>query len=241
MSRARHRLLLALTGLLLATVTVVPIATASAGSARQPAPKPAKLSFSALTLSLNGRRLTVTGRLSRVPAGASIQLQQHISGPWATVATARARRRSYALRWSIPASVRSVVFVRVRVRTRTRVLGSTGAADVLLPRPPALCAAPISPPAFLPPGDGWITGGAYVVGGPAPGIDACSESPYTVTATATGASAPLASQTVAGGDSYTLVLPAGSYTLMANDCSTFQPVTVTAGQQTKADVDCDVP
>jgi hypothetical protein len=38
-----------------------------------------------------------------------------------------------------------------------------------------------------------------------------------------------------------LVLPAGSYTLMANDCSTFQPVTVTAGQQMKADVDCDVP
>ncbi|MGI8505879.1 MAG: hypothetical protein ACR2MK_03580 [Solirubrobacteraceae bacterium] len=67
----------------------------------------------------------------------------------------------------------------------------------------------------IPVGDGWIVGGAYIRGGPYPGLDECESQTYTATATDTSTGATAVTQTVAGGHSYTLVVPAGSYALGA--------------------------
>ncbi len=91
----------------------------------------------------------------------------------------------------------------------------------------------------IPVGDGWIVGGAYGIGGPYPGLDQCIQEQYTVTAT-NPAGLIAATETVAGGHSYTLApLPAGSYTLRAGACT--GSATVTAGHQTTANADCLYP
>jgi hypothetical protein len=91
----------------------------------------------------------------------------------------------------------------------------------------------------IPAGDGWIVGGAYGIGGAFPGIDECLQQQYTVTATDANGKVQ-ASQTVAGGHSYTLApLPAGEYTLRAGAC--MGTATVVAGKQTAANADCLYP
>jgi hypothetical protein len=103
---------------------------------------------------------------------------------------------------------------------------------------PVLCAPPTPPAVNIPAGDGWIVGGRYTIGGPFPGIDVCDGDQYTVTATDANGVVQ-ATQTVAGGQSYTLVVPAGQYTLDSDFCRGM--ATVTAGRQTQADTTCAVP
>jgi hypothetical protein len=100
------------------------------------------------------------------------------------------------------------------------------------------CSAPVPPAINIPAGDGWIVGGLYDEGGPFPGIDECSSSGYTITATVADGTVA-ATQTVAGGHSYTLVVPAGKYTLNARFCR--GQATVTAGRQTAANTICAFP
>jgi hypothetical protein len=100
------------------------------------------------------------------------------------------------------------------------------------------CAQPPPPAVDIPVGDGWIVGGRYIEGGPFPGVYECDSEPYTVTATDANGVVQ-ATQGVAGGASYTLVVPAGTYTLQSDFCR--GTATVTAGQQTQADTVCPVP
>jgi len=192
--------------------------------------------------SQDGQLLVLKGRLNRAPGDRSeAQLEEQAGGAWTRVARAAINGQRFTLRWTTPAVSAAPVFIRVRVLRRGRVLATSIRSRLIIPTPPVLCAPPSPPPPYLPPGAGWIVGGAYIIGGPAPGIDACLSDAYTVTARYTGTETVAATQAVAGGRSYTLVLPAGSYALAANGCSTYQPVVVTAGTATHADVDCDVP
>jgi hypothetical protein len=100
------------------------------------------------------------------------------------------------------------------------------------------CKPPVPPAVNIPVGDGWIVGGVYGEGGPFPGIYACSGQPYTVTATNHSGDV-VASQHVAALHSYTLVVPAGVYTLASDGCH--GTATVKAGKQTKANTYCLYP
>lgn|GEM_PF-4621202 len=78
----------------------------------------------------------------------------------------------------------------------------------------------------------------YGEGGAYPGEYACSSEPYTVTAENHGGDVA-ASERVAARHSYTLVVPAGSYTLRSGACS--GSATVRAGRRTTADTYCRYP
>jgi len=128
--------------------------------------------------------------------------------------------------------------LRVSVRRHGRNLASTSPSTVLVGPPPVHCAPPV-PPGNIPAGDGWIVGGLYNTGGPAPGIHACADQAYTLTVT-DAAGATVATVQVPVGRSYTVVLPAGGYTLRSSGfCS--GTATVTAGKQTVADTVCLLP
>jgi hypothetical protein len=143
----------------------------------------------------------------------------------------------FVLRWLVPRRLatgpiewRLSLFFPPNVAMTRAVQSFVGPA-------PVYCARP-TPPSNVPAGDGWITGGDYIEGGPFPGIDEC-QSDYTVTATNSAGQA-VASEHVTGRRSFTLVVPAGSYALKASSCGSGSAA-VTAGKQTKADVVCPVP
>jgi hypothetical protein len=95
--------------------------------------------------------------------------------------------------------------------------------------------------ASLPPGDGYIVGGVYSVGGPAPSSTACSGRANTVTLE-NSAGITVATQEVAPGESYVFIVPPGSYTLFVGRVGLCGgSATVAAGQATKADTICPVP
>ena len=120
-----------------------------------------------------------------------------------------------------------------------RILRATPPVQSAVGPAPVYCAPP--PPIMqdIPAGDGWITGGDYIEGGPYPGVYECVSQPYTVSAL-DGSGAVVASQRVAGGHSFALVVPAGTYKLRGSSCG-FGSATVTAGRGTHADVVCPVP
>lgn len=107
------------------------------------------------------------------------------------------------------------------------MLAATAPQSLLVGPAPEPCATP-TVPTGLPPGDGVIVGGVYILGGPAPGLDACSGAPYTVTLTEASGAAVLTQQ-----------VSAGSYKLSDGHC--FGGATVTAGSVIEANTDCDVP
>lgn len=187
--------------------------------------------------------LVVKGTITGVPRRTPVALElKRIGGRWTVPATARAARHGgFTLRWRVPASEDAgPVTMRVGGLSRAhKLLVATKAVQSAIGPAYVACAPPVPPAVEIPTGDGWIVGGAYGIGGAFPGIDACIGQQYTATAT-NAAGQVAASQTVAGGHSYTLApLPAGSYTLQAGACR--GTATVTAGEQTTADADCDYP
>jgi hypothetical protein len=160
--------------------------------------------------------------------------------PWKVLARSTPRRGGgFVLRWRVPLHLRPGQFaLRVVAERKGRIVDESSIARMFVGPAKVPCAAP-TPPSNLPAGDGWVTGGNYIEGGPFPGIYECRSQAYTVTATNRAGQA-VATQHVAGGQSYTLVLPAGSYTLNTNTCASGS-ATVTAGQQTKADAVCRAP
>jgi hypothetical protein len=188
-----------------------------------------------------GDQLSVLGRIRHAPGRTRLALQVRggTSGPWATVArTHPGPGGAFALRWRVPRNSSLTLVLRVvALRSGHVVARSTQMFEPLAP-PPRPCAPP-SAPGTLPAGDGAVQGGLYWEGGPAPGRGPnCWSSAYTVTATDSGG-AVAASEAVAAGRSYTLVLPAGSYRLTAENCK--GTATVTAGAITHADVVCAYP
>jgi hypothetical protein len=183
--------------------------------------------------------LVVAGRAhhAKHPARALLEVER---ATWSTVATGRVDATGrFTITWQVPADENAgPVMLRISVRGRGRVLARTKAVQSAIGPAPLLCAPPAPPAVDIPVGDGWIVGGRYLAGGPFPGIYNCDSQDYTVTATdANGVDQ--ATETVAGGQSYTLVVPAGTYSLQSDFCR--GTATVTAGQQTQADTVCPVP
>jgi hypothetical protein len=196
-----------------------------------------------LTASRVGDLVRISGRV-RATTRSTAAIEGKTIGRWVILAQQALGRGGgrFMLHWSVPKTdAFRPLSLRLVVLVRGRVAAATIPVQTLVGPAVITCATPVPPAVNIAVGDGWITGGAYIIGGPAPGLDECVGQRYTVTATNATTGAIAATQTVAGGHSYTLVVPAGSYVLKANGCSTFAPVKVTAGAQTPADVDCDVP
>lgn len=166
--------------------------------------------------------------------------------PWETLARTRWKNQHgrFALVWRVsrklgtgPLSLQ-VALVWPPAPPSRRTLAVTGTKTSWIGPAPVYCAAP-APPTDVPAGDGWITGGDYIEGGPYPGIYDCESQAYTITATDQGGSVA-ATQRIAAGASYTLVLPAGHYSLRASSCG-LGSATVTAGEPVHADIVCPVP
>jgi hypothetical protein len=151
----------------------------------------------------------------------------------------------FTITWHVPKKFAlGVLSLRVAVvypaaAPDQRTLAATAPSTSFVGQAPVYCAPPVPPMVNIPASDGWIVGGAYIEGGPAPGIDLCESQPYSVTALSQ-AGAVIASEQVAGEHSYMLVVPAGTYQLNAKPCG-LGSATVRAGQETKADAICAVP
>jgi hypothetical protein len=180
-----------------------------------------------------GQVVVVAGTVTRRPAHARVRLQGRSGAAWHTLLTVSVHTDSFTLHWHVRArefQLRAVL-LSGRHRVATSAVASLLVGSAIVPCRPAVA------PANLPAGDGWITGGVYLQGGPAPGIDQCQSTSSTVTATSV--SGFVASQNLAGGDGYALVVPAGTYQLQDGDCT--GEATVVAGRPTPADTDCDFP
>lgn len=222
-------------------IPAITIVVASVAAASSPAAPPPSITLSAPLPSVVrvGSTLTVSGHVRHARGASRARLWLKRSTAWSPVAAAPIRRGRFTLSWQVPSSqTPGLVSFRVSARSRGRVLARTKPVQSAIGPAPVLCAAPVPPAVNIPVGDGWIVGGRYNVGGPFPGIDVCDGDPYTVTATdANGV--VRATQTVAGSHSYTLVVPAGQYTLNSDFCR--GTATVAAGEQTQADTICAVP
>jgi hypothetical protein len=185
-----------------------------------------------------GTALVVGGRVSHAPAGSTAELEARPpSGTvrWTVLGKARIAGGRFTVGWTPP----SAGFLRVRaiVVRRSRTIAATRSASLLVGAAPVYC-APTTSLTPLPTGTGLIVGGVYNVGGPAPGIIVCQDQANTVTVTDSIGS-PVASVALAAGQSYAIVVPAGSYTLSAGSCR--GSAVVTPGAATHADTICDVP
>jgi hypothetical protein len=192
------------------------------GRVRGPAPN----CHGACEIELEGKRLAQSGSTSAFNVLARV--------PW------QERRNRFSFVWSVPKRLPTgPVTLRVALTRAHQILALSRTRQAFIGPAPIYCAPPAPPSANLPSGDGWIVGGAYIEGGPFPGVYECFSRPYTVTASDHAGEA-VASEQVAGSHSYTLIVPAGSYTLKATPCG-FASASVSAGKETRADVVCPVP
>jgi hypothetical protein len=180
-----------------------------------------------------GQVVPVSGTAIHPPARARIQLQGRTTAGWHALLTVSFHGDNFILHWHIRA--REFQLRTVLLSGRRRI--ATSAVASLLVGSAIVRCRPAAPPASLSAGDGWIEGGVYFQGGPAPGIDQCQSRSSTVTATSV--SGDVVSQNLAGGDGYALVVPAGTYRLQDGECA--GEATVIAGRRTAADTDCDFP
>lgn len=180
--------------------------------------------------------IEVTGRVVGAPAGSRVALQKRRArGKWTTIVVVPIRRGRFLLWWRPRA--REFVTLRLAVRHRGHDLASSATQQLLVGWAPKYCPEP-SPPVNVPPGDGWIVGGVYLSGGPAPGIFACYSGSTTVTVIdETGAT--VATEQLAGQQSYAFVLAPGRYTLEFDSCIS-EPAVVSAGAPTKANTVCNI-
>lgn len=188
-----------------------------------------------------GSPISTSGVARSVPPGARVALQTEV-GPnrWRSVATARSGRNGrFKLVWMLPPRGRGVT-MRVVVLVHGAAVASTRPETVLVESTPIPC-APATRPTSLPPGDGYIEGAVWTVGGPPPGASVCGELSETVTVAASSG-AIVASQEVGSRQSYVFVLPAGDYTLYVGRPGICDgQASVTAGKGTHADTVCPVP
>ncbi len=181
-----------------------------------------------------GQTVAVSGTTTDLPAHARVGLQGRLTGAWRTLLTAPGRAGTFTLHWH----VRTREFqLRAVLLSRGDRVAASRAAPVLVGSAIVPC-RPAAAPGTLPAGDGWISGGVYLLGGPAPGLDECQSNSTTVVAES-DSGAVVTSQSLDGGDGYALVLPAGRYQLSDGECR--GTATVIAGQRTVANTDCDFP
>jgi hypothetical protein len=181
-----------------------------------------------------GQVVAVSGTATHPPADARIQLQGRTIARWHALLTVSVHGGNFTLHWHVRAREFQL---RAMLLSGRHSIATSAVASVLVGSAIVRC-HPAAAPAHLPSGDGWIEGGVYLQGGPAPGIDQCQSRSSTVTATSVSGYM-VASQHLAGGDGYALVVPAGAYQLKDGQCT--GQATVTAGRRTVADTDCDFP
>jgi hypothetical protein len=186
--------------------------------------------------------LTVRGTITSAPRRVEVALElKRIDGRWLVAAkTDAGHGGAFTIRWRVPASEDPApVTLRVAALRRSgALLARTRPAQSAIGSAPVYCVPPTPPAVEIPEGSGWVVGGVYTQGGPFPGVYECDSQLYTITATGSDGKVA-ATQTFPGNHSYTLVLPAGSYTLSAGQCR--GTATITAGKQTTANTYCDVP
>jgi hypothetical protein len=159
------------------------------------------------------------------------------SARWRLLGQALFARRSFELYRKVPRRFRKgPLSLQTVIAYVGRRVAATRPTQSFVGPAPASCALP-SPPANLPAGDGSIVGGASIEGGPFPGISQCESQAYTITATDFSGGVATTEE-VPAGHSYTLVVPAGRYTLEASSCG--MASVVTAGVQTSANAVCPV-
>ncbi len=209
-------------------------------SARELAQPRVRLANGIPTLLAAGEAVRLRGRVIAALAGERIALEDRpqTGGRWSIAKRAPIRDGRFELSWKPPADSSLALRIALRASGRVLALSTTvamrvGAAPVYCPR--------ASPPSELPAGDGWILGGLYDSGGPAPGVFDCQRGPYEITAL-DEAGEPAAMEQVSGND-YVLVLPPGNYQLAANEssCLSEAAATVVAGKGTLANTICNIP
>ena len=200
------------------------------------------------TIVRNGQTITIAGRVKPDAAGTKIALELHGPGnlapkSWTPVVEASpARNGAFTLRWHVSNPSPALVQARVAAIHRHSTIAATAPAQVGIGPAAVPCAPPVPPAINIPVGFGWIEGGLIIQGGAFPGVYECESQPYTITATNTATGAVAATINVAGGHSYTIVVPAGTYTLTATaGCPGRGSATVSAGSGTTANTFCDVP
>lgn len=209
----------------------------SPAGARTSAPPRVHLNQAIPTLLAAGERVKLSGRVTRAPHAAKIALEERSGSGWRIVKRAALAHGAFVLSWAPPAGRSSSL--RITLRAAHRVLAVSSPVSVRVGPAPVYCPKPQAP-ASLPPGAGWVEGGLYLSGGPAPGSFACKSGPYPISAI-DEAGETSATLQVSGQD-YVLVLPAGSYELESeHSCFSEEAVTVTAGKGVKADTICNVP
>jgi hypothetical protein len=181
-----------------------------------------------------GQVVAVSGTVTHPAAHARIELQGRTTARWHTLLTAPVGGEHFTLHWHVRARESQL---RAILLSGRHPIATSAVASLLVGSAIVRC-HPAPAPADLPAGDGWIKGGVYLQGGPAPGIDQCQSRSSTVTATSVGGSVA-ASENLAGGDGYALVVPAGTYRLHDGECT--GQATVIAARRTVADTDCDFP
>jgi hypothetical protein len=189
-----------------------------------------------------GQTVTIAGHLRHGDTADRAVLQtRRPRHSWTTIARGhRLGNGRFTIGWKVPASEKTgPILLRVAALKDGRPIAHTRAKQAVVGPVPVYCAPPVPPAVDIPVGDGWIEGGLYLEGGPFPGILQCEQQAYTIEAD-TSSGAVVASQHVAGGHSYTLVVPAGTYTLRSGGCG-FGSATVTAGDGTTANTYCPVP
>lgn len=184
--------------------------------------------------------LRITGRVEHAPPHTRAVLELKRTSAWRVLARATVRRDgAFTLKWRLPSKLLTgPSSMRVAAVQDATLLAATRAEQVGIGPKAVYCAPPVPPAVDIAVGDGWIVGGRYGEGGPYPGIYACDGDAYTVTATAASGMVA-ATQQVAALHSYTLVVPAGTYTLDSDGCH--GSATVTAGKQTTANTYCLYP
>jgi hypothetical protein len=182
--------------------------------------------------------VTVKGTITGVPRRTEVALELKRTRVWVIVASVRAE--AFTIHWRVgrkeqvgPVSLRVAVLSR-----REAVLAATAPVPSAVGEAAVFCTRPVPPMTNIPAGDGWILGGVYAQGGPYPGFYACSDKPYTITATATDGKIT-ASANIAANHSYTLIVPPGRYSLSSGPCR--GQATVVAAKPTSANTYCDYP
>jgi hypothetical protein len=220
---------------------VLGVILAAGAAAIVPASPSIKLSTALPAVVRQKQHVRVRGHIRGAPRHTRAALEaMALHGSWKLVATAPIRaHRAFSLSWRVARShPTGPLSLRVAALQHGVVLAHSPAVKSFIGPAAVPCAPPVPPGILIPPGDGWIQGGRYIIGGPFPGLDECDSESYTETAT-DSQGLVAATETLAGGHSYTLVVPAGSYTLTSGSCR--GTATVKAGQRIKADTNCDVP
>ena len=212
-------------------IAASPVGAAGGVSIRITKPLPAVIRVNQL--------VRVAGRVRGAPPDAMVWIWLKRNAGWRPEAgVSLGITGAFNLRWRVMGQAYVEATWRLAVVKRGSLLAATPPRSVAIGPAAVYCKPPVPPAVNIPVGDGWIVGGLYGEGGPFPGIYACSSRPYTVTATDRSGKV-VASQRVAALHSYTLVVPAGTYTLASDGCH--GTATVKPGRQTKANTYCLYP